>query len=147
MARQVFANLLLAMVLVLASSGFTVSHASIADNFTGADWAQWSVQRKLNYVYAFRSGENAGATTALQAAGIATGSKQWRLASARIGIAASALQIVKGVDHVYGNYRNTNLPIWEVIPYVVESIGGIATKSQLQSLRASYAHHPVSHQQ
>lgn len=116
--------------------------ASIADDFTGADWNQWDSVRKHYYVWGFRSGQNSGATTALSAAAVPRGSKKWQAAEARIGISASVAQVVQGLDLVCSDYRNQSIPLWELTTYVLETIAGTANEANLDIIRRNYSSGP-----
>ena len=120
-----------------ATSGRSAAE-SIAGDFAGTDWVQWSEVKKYWYVWGFRAGQNSGAVTALDAASVKPGSDARLTAERRVGVPASVAQIVSGLDVVCGDYRNQSIPLWVLATYVVESISGVSNEQSLDDIRRSY---------
>lgn len=112
--------------------------AFMVSDWKGTEWKGWDDVRKAYFVWGFRDGQNSAASTLLTMPGQKPDSKAFRRANERIGIAASVEQIVSGIDSVYSDYRNLNLPLWEVCGYVIDSIGGFSHQSDLELMRKVY---------
>jgi hypothetical protein len=112
---------------------------SIVSDWTGTDWRSWNDTQKGWYLWGFRAGTNAGMNAALKELGVAFNSAGGKRVQRRVGVAASIAQIQEGVDAVYKDYRNINLPLWNVVYYVIDSIGGFADDGTLEAIRRAYS--------
>lgn len=146
MKRNLFA-VVVGIIVLLAPLPLTAQNKTESEGITsdwkGIDWQNWDEVRKSYYVWGFRAGQNSATDTVLEVLNVSVNSLSGREVQQRIGVAASVKQIVKGIDSVYGDSRNENLPLWDVCGYVVDSIGSFKDESYITLMRQRYNKGPM----